>query len=94
MSAASIDHRTIFAIYASSQSWTAVHLGQFVGMVIITFGLVALFFTLNVRSANRAGAHASALGELLLRQPRLLAVASSNLPSGNIKLDATDGSTR
>jgi hypothetical protein len=27
-----------------------VHLGQFIGMVIITFGLVALFFTLDVRS--------------------------------------------
>jgi hypothetical protein len=32
-----------FAIYAASQSWTAVHLGQFIGMVIITFGFVALF---------------------------------------------------
>jgi hypothetical protein len=30
-------------------SWTAVHLGQFIGMVIITFGLVALFFALDVR---------------------------------------------
>jgi hypothetical protein len=44
------DHRTIFAIYAASQGWTAVHLGQFIGMVIITFGLVALFFALDVRS--------------------------------------------
>ena len=44
------DHLTIFAIYAASQSWTAVHLGQFIGMVIITFGLVALFFALDVRS--------------------------------------------
>jgi hypothetical protein len=44
------DHRIIFATYASSRSWTAVHLGQFVGMVIITFGLVALFFALDVRS--------------------------------------------
>jgi hypothetical protein len=43
------DHRTIFAIYAASQSWTAVHLGQFIGMVIITFGLVALFFALDIR---------------------------------------------
>jgi hypothetical protein len=43
------DHPAIFAIYAASQSWTAVHLGQFVGMVIITFGLVALFFALDVR---------------------------------------------
>jgi hypothetical protein len=44
------DHPTIFAIYAASQSWTAVHLGQFIGMVIIIFGLVALFFALDVRS--------------------------------------------
>jgi hypothetical protein len=44
------DHRTIFAIYAASQSWTAVHLGRFIGMVIITFGLVALFFALDIRS--------------------------------------------
>jgi hypothetical protein len=44
------DHQTIFAIYAASHSWTAVHLGQFIGMVIITFGLVALFFALDVRS--------------------------------------------
>jgi hypothetical protein len=44
------DHRIIFPIYAASQSWTAVHLGQFVGMVIITFGLVALFFALDVGS--------------------------------------------
>jgi hypothetical protein len=44
------DHSTIFAIYAASRSWTAVHLGQFIGMMIITFGLVALFFALDVRS--------------------------------------------
>jgi hypothetical protein len=44
------DHQTTFAIYAASQSWTAAHLGQFIGMVIITFGLVALFFALDVRS--------------------------------------------
>jgi hypothetical protein len=34
----------------TKQSWTAVHLGQFIGMVIITFGLVALFFALGVPS--------------------------------------------
>jgi hypothetical protein len=44
------DHQTIFALYAASQSWTAVHLGQFIGMVMITFGLVALFFALDMRS--------------------------------------------
>jgi hypothetical protein len=41
------DHQAIFALYAASQSWTAVHLGQFVGMVIIIFGLVALFFAVD-----------------------------------------------
>jgi hypothetical protein len=43
------DHQAVFALYAASESWTAVHLGQFIGMVIITFGLVALFFALDVR---------------------------------------------
>ena len=41
------DHQVIFAVYAASHSWTAVHLGQFVGMVIIIFGLGALFFALD-----------------------------------------------
>src|SRR3954447_26657462 len=41
------DHPAIFAIYAASRSWTAVHLGQFVGMAIIVFGLVALFYALD-----------------------------------------------
>jgi hypothetical protein len=42
------DHQSIFAIYAANRSWTPVHLGQFIGMVIITFGLVALFVALDV----------------------------------------------
>jgi hypothetical protein len=63
-------HQTIFAIYAASQSWTPVHLGQFIGMVIITFGLGALFFALDVhrgvgvwlnRFALRSAAAAMAL---------------------------------
>ena len=41
------DHLAVFAVYAASKSWTAVHLGQFVGMVIIIFGLGALFFALD-----------------------------------------------
>ena len=41
------DHQAIFAVYAASNSWTAVHLGQFVGMVIIILGLGALFFALD-----------------------------------------------
>src|SRR6478735_5659483 len=41
------DHPAIFVIYAASRSWIAVHLGQFIGMTIITFGLVVLFFVLD-----------------------------------------------
>ena len=36
------DHQAIFAVYAASNSWTAVHLGQFVGMVMIILGLGVL----------------------------------------------------
>src|SRR5215211_2096078 len=43
------DHQAVFAVYAASKSWTGVHLGQFIGMVIITFGLVALFFAVDAR---------------------------------------------
>ncbi|MFL6026663.1 MAG: hypothetical protein ACJ72K_06995 [Friedmanniella sp.] len=41
------DHPAIFAVYAASRSWTAVHLGQFVGMAMIVFGLVALSVALD-----------------------------------------------
>src|SRR3954452_10371789 len=41
------DHPAVFAIYAASQVWTAVHLGQFIGMALITFGLFALFSALD-----------------------------------------------
>jgi len=41
------DHPAIFAVYASSSSWTAVHLAQFVGMLIIIAGLVALYFAID-----------------------------------------------
>lgn len=37
-----------FIVYASSSSWTAVHLGQFVGTAVFLAGLLVLFFALNV----------------------------------------------
>jgi hypothetical protein len=43
-------HTAVFAEYASSSTWTAVHLGQFAGMAIIIAGLLTLFFAFNVRS--------------------------------------------
>ena len=41
------DHAAAFAEYAHSGAWIAVHLGQFVGMMVIVAGLLALFLVLN-----------------------------------------------
>ena len=38
----------VFAEYAHSAVWTAVHLGQFVGTAVMIAGLLVLFFALNV----------------------------------------------
>lgn len=37
------NHPAIFAIYAASSIWTAVHVGQFVSMAVLLVGLLALF---------------------------------------------------
>jgi len=42
------NHTAEFAVYANSAVWTAVHLGQFVGIAILIAGLLVLFFALNV----------------------------------------------
>jgi hypothetical protein len=42
------DHPAIFAAYASSGIWKAVHVGQFVCAAILLAGLVALPFTVGV----------------------------------------------
>jgi uncharacterized protein DUF4386 len=60
------NHVAVFAEYATSASWTAVHLGQFVGMAVIIAGLLTLFFAFSVRSgiagwAGRLGAVAAAV---------------------------------
>jgi hypothetical protein len=51
------NHPAIFAAYAGSAIWTAVHLVQFACMAIMLAGLFALFFALDVRddSARWAG---------------------------------------
>ena len=41
------NHPAVFAEYARSGIWTAVHLGQFAGMALLIAGLVALFFALD-----------------------------------------------
>src|SRR5919199_15591 len=44
------NHPAVFAEYASSASWIAVHFGQFVFMAVFLGGLLVLFFALDVRS--------------------------------------------
>ncbi|HEX6556157.1 MAG TPA: hypothetical protein VF026_25585 [Ktedonobacteraceae bacterium] len=41
-------YEATLAIWATSWDWTAIHLGQFVGMAGIAAGLLVLFFALNV----------------------------------------------
>src|SRR6476659_240632 len=60
------NHAAEFALYAQSQVWTAVHLGQFIGMVIIIGGLLVLYFALNPQTqgpvwASRCGAIAAVI---------------------------------
>ncbi len=60
----------VFTAYASSHVWTLVHEVQFGGSVLVIFGLLALFSTLNVNTGilgmlNRFGA-SSAVAALSL----------------------------
>ncbi|HSU45331.1 MAG TPA: DUF4386 family protein [Arthrobacter sp.] len=48
------DHVASFTAYANSPIWTAVHLGQFVGMALVCVGLVTLSFALGVRQRTQA----------------------------------------
>ncbi len=57
------DHKAAFTAFANSSSWTAVHLGQFLATAILTAGLLALSYALNITAgmpmwANRFGAAA------------------------------------
>jgi hypothetical protein len=60
------NHRAIFAAYAGSSIWTAVHAAQFVCMAIFLAGLMTLSFALEARArtanwAARFGAAAAAV---------------------------------
>jgi Domain of unknown function (DUF4386) len=48
------DHLRTFAEYASSSSWTAVHLAQFVGLAVIIAGLLVLYLALDLQSGGPA----------------------------------------
>jgi hypothetical protein len=44
-------HAAVFAQYAGSGIWKAVHLGQFMGMATLLAGLLALYFALKVEGS-------------------------------------------
>src|ERR687891_53744 len=46
------DHPAIFAAYAGSGIWTAVHVGQFAAMATLLAGLLALVFALDVQTGT------------------------------------------
>ena len=60
------NHPAIFAAYARSEIWTAVHVGQFAATVILLAGIFALFYALDVQAgtarwAARFGAASAAV---------------------------------
>ncbi|MET4588541.1 DUF4386 family protein [Arthrobacter sp. 754] len=48
------DHVASFTAYAGSGIWTAAHLGQFIGMALLSAGLIALWRALNIRHGAAA----------------------------------------
>jgi hypothetical protein len=88
------NHRVVFAEYASSASWTAVHLGQFAGMAVIIAGLLVLYFALDVRaggvaSVARLGAVSAVValglyGGPILPHPAEHGRRRDTQPSGNL----------
>ncbi len=49
------NHPAIFAAYAASGIWTAVHVGQFAAMATLLAGLLTLVFTLDVPAGTARG---------------------------------------
>ena len=62
------NHHAIFAAYAGSMVWTAVHAAQFLCMTVFLAGLFALFFALDVQTATArwAGRFGAALTAVTL----------------------------
>ena len=46
------DHPEIFAEYADSDAWVAIHVGQFAGVIIALAGLLVLYRVLEARGSN------------------------------------------
>jgi hypothetical protein len=55
-------HAAVFAEYAASSTWTAVHLGQFVGMALLIAGLLGVLDALKSATPGRASGRLVRLG--------------------------------
>jgi hypothetical protein len=62
-----MDNPAVFMEYANSESWTAVHLGQYFGFLLILGGLIALYYSVSAQPGMGAGLAPSAW-----RRPRRL----------------------
>src|SRR5215216_4421271 len=50
-----MDFPAVFREYASSHAWTAVHLGEYFGFLLLLGGLVALYYSVSARPGLGAG---------------------------------------
>ena len=50
-----MDNPAVFMEYANGNSWTAVHLGQYFGFLLILGGLVALYYSISAQPGMGAG---------------------------------------
>jgi hypothetical protein len=50
-----MDNPAVFREYANSDVWTAVHLGEYFGFLLLLGGLVALYFSVGTRPGAGAG---------------------------------------
>ncbi len=56
------DHHHIFQTYADNGIWTAVHVGQFIGIAAILAGMAAVFLTLEARTGTMKAIAALGVG--------------------------------
>ena len=50
-----MDFPAVFREYANSDAWTAVHLGEYLGFLLLLGGLVALYYSVRARPGAGAG---------------------------------------
>src|SRR5215216_2555033 len=50
-----MDFPAVFTEYAQSNLWTTVHLGEYLGFLLLLGGLVALYYSISARPGSGAG---------------------------------------